>query len=149
MSLSYGKTPKPSPNPNPNPNRQEMIPVSGRPLNVKTGTSYDVTRAVNFSRVEAAFSALLDSAEKWFPDTLYLELCLGTRNDQQEERPEMIYIAKHGTYTGDGVCISLLAKPFIGAAHLGRDRSSHSGASLGCTSSFAIWLSWSAAPSGD
>ena len=82
----------------PVPAGQPMIPVSARPLTVKTGKKYEVTKAVEPSRVDAAFGQLLKSAEIHQPGTLYLELCIGTKDDRGEERPEMRWIRESGTY---------------------------------------------------
>ena len=95
----------------PVPPGQPMVPVRARPFTVKTGAVYAVTKAVDPAKVQAAFAALLASAKRHLPETLLVELCIDTSDEQGDPRLEMRWVAECGTYMADGITVCVLARP--------------------------------------
>ena len=81
-----------------------------RPFAVKIGEVYAVMKAVQPTRVEAAFAELLEAAKHHLP-AVFAELCIFTSDDGGASRPEMQSITKYGTYMTDGIAVCMFARP--------------------------------------
>eukprot|EP00928_Gymnodinium_smaydae_P065465 TRINITY_DN48604_c0_g1_i1.p1 TRINITY_DN48604_c0_g1~~TRINITY_DN48604_c0_g1_i1.p1 ORF type:complete len:476 (-),score=61.84 TRINITY_DN48604_c0_g1_i1:148-1575(-) len=95
----------------PVPPGKQMLRVSGRPLNVKIGTEYQVMTAHDAQSLSAAFSKLLSAAEEHCKTTLYVELCISCEDDFGNTRSNMAPIMKYGTFMADAICVCLAARP--------------------------------------
>lgn len=94
----------------PAPPGQEMMRISGRPLNVLPGESYTIKKSVNKGRAEEAFRRILAAARAG-PVELHAELCISTADDAGVERTEMAHIKKYGSFMADAVVVALAARP--------------------------------------
>mmetsp|Transcript_122013 Transcript_122013/g.352528 ORF Transcript_122013/g.352528 Transcript_122013/m.352528 type:complete len:534 (-) Transcript_122013:101-1702(-) len=97
------------PGPLPAPVGQPMHRIAARPLTVVPGEIFEVRKAVDMPRAEAAFAKLLSAARASAAETAYPELSQDALDDHRRDRGGVIDY--NGSPLADALLVALVARP--------------------------------------